>query len=361
MLPEEDVYRGIIFPRKPAFHEIAAPVLVERRYGRELPIVREWNLPSCPVEQLEEWDEQGLISINLGPERHDLGANGFSSAAEFVAVSYGLELTGGEKRLLEMLGKHNTDPRNRGYLNKFHMSVSWMSRELMEFPMYDDQDHLRRVMNVIHVWLRYKDREDRSPILGRTTETLKENWQHLAAETKALQGDPFSAGQYLSNRWLLGDPAEDILGSVSYWVTGWRYLRSALENAKEEFAELPKNWFAAGELKGLAISTPSKFISKQAVRHCEVLVVQNPENGHTAILTNGLDLAELADFLKERESGLWHSTGGWLVNGGASYDGVEATSFSLRELVRLVRQFPPRRQEKTLSKEEKEVVRRVLR
>lgn len=340
---DDHTYTDVAIISHPGFDEISAKILLERFLNTELGVhsfADSLNVPDADIDKLET---AGIFVIDLG--RNQYKNRPCRSAAEVIAKEFNVDLTEAEA---ELIGLANQDNES-GILNKYidAMSIPWTLRKMYEIETYgsNPRDVVSRMSHVIHTWLKYRDRE-RDPsrdATGFLTEfpDLVEPFR-LARPKGDLQFNHFTALRYMRDMWCIGIPAEEIRERVEYWITAFQNVRDAIAKGERQFAPLTPESFTIGEqLSGLILESGDPFINRAALCKCDILVAKDPTTGHGLIATHGLDIERLTIMLNRQEPGRWFEVRGWAVNGGLRNRGTEPTSFTSKELVELLKKFPP--------------------
>lgn len=345
-------WKGVVILNKPPIDKIAAAALVETTLGEEgeVATVYFWNHPACPDEQLAAWRAEGILPIDLGQEKYH--HQGVGSATEYVARVLNINL--GERpevrRLIKLINENN----RTGKLKGSHMSIAWLVRELYEiadygYPEYTQEEVVARAKHVVHAFLVADKTAGGQTMPGKEEiQKLRAEFPELCGQTQICNFAPFTVGRYLRDLWRSGQyTSSQITIWVRWWLNAWDRVRRIMDAAEAEARTVSRYEFRAGGLRGRTINSDDKFVVRGASRLCDVLITRN-STGHVAILTRGLDVAELAGELEKREPELWHhgESAGQLVNGGLIYSGQPPTKLTLDELVKLVQTFPPRRRER---------------
>lgn len=344
MAEQTSSYTGVALISHPGFDEIAAKVLLERFLNTELEVRSFADSLAMTNEEIDVLETSEVFTI-------DLGANQYKkrlcrSATEVVTKEFDVKLTESETELVELVNNDNES----GLLNKYvdAMSIPWTLRKMYEIDAYGakQEDVVTRVSHVIHVWLKYKDRE-RDPL--RDTVDLFTEFPDLIEKFNQAkpngdhQFNHFTVLRYMRDMWHIGIPNEEIRERVNYWIQAWQNVKDAIAEGERHFASLTPDNFSVDKLNGLILESGNPFLNRAAACKCDILVAKNPETGHALIATHGLDLRKLVTILTRQEPGKWFGIRGWAVNGGLRNRGIEPTTLTAAKLVELVKQFPPQR------------------
>lgn len=337
-------YTGVVLINHPGFDEIAAKVLLERFLNAELEVNSFADSLIMTDDEIDALETAGVFAIDLGAIQYK--KRSCRSATEVVAKEFGIELTEGETELIELAGQDNES----GLLNKYvdAMSIPWTLRKIYEVDAYgaNQEDVVARMSHVIHIWLRYKDRE-RDPL--RDTADLFMEFPDLVEKFNRAkpsgnhQFNHFTALRYMRDMWHLGIPSEEIRERVNYWIEAWQNVKDAIAEGERRFASLTPDKFSVGQLNGIVLESGDPFLNRAAACKCDILVAKNPETGHALIATHGLNVGKLTTILTRQEPDKWFGIRGWAVNGGLRNRGIEPTALTATELVELVKKFPPQK------------------
>ena len=335
-------YKGVVMLYHPPIDKICAKVVLERHLGHLLPVAEYYGNPVCSIQQMLEWEEQGLFPIDIGDEKYNRGLA--DSATEAAMNILKLAPSPAEQKLIEILSRNN----KTGYLKSFHFSVSWFIRELYELDGYDQTEIIERAGRVVHAFLAVED-------MNMEAESVNENLTDLAdiaVITQICNNAPFTVGRFLRDLERLGHPVGEIRKECEWWFGGFSDIEIALEGARDEYNVLPKTRFPVGNFRATFVTTNSYFVSKVATRDQEtdILLVRR-STGHMAFLSRGLDISNLAREIKalEPDDRWYHHQGpGQLINGGKVYGGTEygaakPTALSNDKLTELLQRFPPQK------------------
>lgn len=339
-------YTSVVLIHHPGFDEITAKVLLERFLNTELEVHSFADSLIMTDAEIDTLETIGVFAIDLGANQYK--KRSCRSATEVVAKEFGVELTEGETELVELAGQDNES----GLLNKYvdAMSIPWTLRKVYEIDAYgaNQEDVVARMSHVVHIWLRYKDRE-RDPLrdtadlftefpdLVEKFDRAKPNGDHHGDH----QFNHFTALRYMRDMWHLGIPSKEIRERVNYWIEAWQKVKDAIAEGERRFSSLTPDNFSVGKLNGLVLESGDPFLNRAAACKCDILVAKNPETGHALIATHGLRVDRLAMALTRQEPEKWFSVRGWVVNGGLRNRGIEPTALTTAGLVELVKKFPP--------------------
>src|SRR3989338_9124147 len=109
-------FKGVVMLYHSPIDKICAKVVPERHLGHLLPVGEYYGNPVCSVQQMLEWEEQGLFPIDIGDEKYNRGSAG--SATEMVMNILKLVPSVAEKKLIEILRRNN----KTGYRSEEHTS-----------------------------------------------------------------------------------------------------------------------------------------------------------------------------------------------------------------------------------------------
>lgn len=340
----------VVMLKNPPIDKIGAVALLERAMRRAeksdkfLAPLRFWAKKECPEDQIEKWVRAGIIPIDLGKEKYNR-VEGIGSATEFVAEKFGIELSYGEGRLIELLGRNN----KTGHLKGQYFAAAWIIRELYESTNEDPAEIIRRTSHMIHMWIVM---QESSPVEGRTVESLREHFPDLAELTAKCNFADFTAGRYLRDLWLSGDfTDEEIRAFVEWWIEADERVRKQIARAEEELKHMPRNIGGrcyefrvySANLRCLYLATSGAALTKVAARQYDLLVVN--DDGHVSVMARGFDVSKLAAALMELEPGLWyHQPGtGNVINGGRIYKDDPRTGIPWADFMALLKRYPPQR------------------
>ncbi|GEM_PF-3546172 len=339
----EDVSRwvAVIVPDKPPIDKIGAVALVERRRAEPIENVRFDPIPDCTIAQLAHWREENILPIDIGPEKYNRSEQ-FGSAAEAVVTQLYLRLNVAEQRFVFLLNKNNAT----GHLKQPHMAIPLVLRELYELPQYDDAEVFARAVHVVEVYLSEQELEE----FERKDATMagEERLAALLEQVKKCSMAPFTPAAYARGMWRLGYAVEDICEKAGWWIAGWKRIKEE-QGRMEEYARNIKWQTGVNQFLGRnglivrILETDRDQLVKLVARSIGDVLVVRKTTGHSAVLTNGADLRELAQHLCAQEPGQWYYAlnQGMLLNGGRNYSKTTPTSFSLFELKDMVVKFPP--------------------
>lgn len=333
-------YRGAVLPCATPIDEGSALVFVERFQQEPITEIKFYGRPDCSPEQIKEWEEAGYIPIDIGPE-----VGNMKSASEIVATErFGCnenDRTPGENRVLDLLARNNAT----GYLGRFHMNMSELVRASYELSGREHIEVINRLKDVICAFIETEDKKADNAPHGRSDSDLQQELPNLFEATRKCQCGPLTLGRYLRDLWRLERPVEEIREKVSFWLETWERLREETAKARREWPQVEKTEFIVSEgLTGVAIETASRLVSKVGATTVGVLINRNPVTGQTVVKTKRLNLELLNRELNRLEPGRWyyHKNSGHLINGGPMHPEVEPTGLSIRQLVDLIKQFPPK-------------------
>lgn len=328
--------QGVVMLAQPPIDKVAAKVLLEIRAGVEhLPVIEFWNRPEYPATQIAGWLDRGVCPIDLGDEKYHRDGR-FGSAAEFICHEYDVPASAAIKRLLVLLAENN----RRGTLKIHHQAMAGTIRDLYDIPAYSSRDVVKRMGQVIHVWLRAEGGEVQQnrlaedpaehPIVGQYAPMFRE-----------CNAAPFTPGRYLRDLWRLGADPLEMAAQLRWWAQAWIDVRDALAEGERLLQDFARgNEFVAGGTRGVWIEGGNAFVAKAAVRHFP-LVVHRTERGNVAIMAFKHDLSAFADEVIAREPDRWVYRSGAVMNGGRIYTGTAPTSGSREGIVRLLQRYPP--------------------
>jgi len=333
-------YRGAVLPCATPIDEGSALVFAERFQQEPITEIKFYGRPDCSPEQIKEWEEAGYIPIDIGPE-----VSNVKSASEAVAAGrFGFNednRTPGENRVLDLLARNNAT----GYLGHFHMNMAELVRASYEFSGREHLEVINRLKDVICVFIDTEDRKADNAPYGRSDSDLQQELPDLLEATRKCQFGPLTLGRYLRDLWRFDRPVEEIREKVGFWLHTWERLREETDRARQEWPQVEKIEFTVSEIiTGIAIETSSRLVSKVGAMTVGVLINRNPVTGQTVVKTKRLNLETLSQELNRLEPGRWyyHKNSGHLINGGPMHPEVEPTGLAIRQLVDLVKQFPPK-------------------
>lgn len=337
-------YSNVVVISSPGFDEISAKVLLERFLNTQLGVHDFASSLNLLPSEINEMEASGVFVIDLGQNQYKKRT--CRSATEAVAKDFKVELSEAETELIELANHDN----ETGILNKYvdAMSIPWTLRKMFEIDIYgaNQRDVVERMGHVVHVWLRYKE-EEHDPL--RDTAGMFAEFPDLmekfnkARPNSNYQFNHFTALRYMRDMWYLGIPTEEIRDKVSYWIEAWEKVKDAIAEGERQFASMAPEGFSVGSLNGLVLENGDPFLNRAALCKSDILIAVNPETGHALIATHGLNINNLLRTLTRKEPELWFGVRGWAVNGGLRNRGIKPTHLSIRELVTLVKEFPPQK------------------
>ncbi len=328
------VFKGAALPYKPPIDKILALTILNNINDTFLESIEYWKRNECAPEQFAHWRDAQIYPIDIGDRKYH--AAGVASATEFLVKEFGLELTTGFAKLIEMIARNNIN----GYLKKMPFAIPAILRQMYELSNADSFHMLiiRNVMDVIEAHVSVADGK-----IARSEEGLNEALPELVEHFSICNYQPLTLGGYLRNLWLLGVETAVIVEKVAFWSNGKTESEARLAFGKEKFDALPvRDWFKAGSFKGIVVKTDDRFLADAAIRSREYQIrIIVGSDGHTVISSNassGVRLGQIAEALAAQEPGRWYfqEQMGALINGGPQYVGVESTKLSSARIVGLL-------------------------
>ena len=373
VLPEAPVttvggFNGVVTPHHPRTDENAAIAVFkyrerERLQLRSYPIVDIvfWGHPECPQEKQDEFLMMNFIPIEIGDlsyrkvkRSNDEPA---TSATEALVITLGYDpanISYGEIKLMEILAQRNGyDLEGQrikgGYMNKFPMSIPLNLRNIYGLEGYNELDIMTRYQDIVLAYIEYENRPE------DTVKTqIQEELQDLARMTEKCQNAAFTPGRYLRDLCYRGEPADQIREKVQFWIKASNACQREYLKTRDEWPKMEKLKFLMEGMRGAAVETTNQFVSKVVFNHEDmeawvgfgIVIIRNPDSGHSAILTNNYnrrkDVSSLHTELERLEPGLWHRQDSNIFNGTDMYRDVPRSDQSLSQLAGLVSRFPPR-------------------
>src|SRR5579859_5575766 len=180
-------FEGAVMPRRPPIDKIAALYLFNTANSGVRGLVF-WTENECSPEQFAKWRDERTYPIYIGDRKyHEAGVG---SATEFVAREFGIELTPGVTRLIDLLNKNNL----RGTLRHQAYPIALWLREF--YWLGDSSDHefdvIAHATHVIDAFVRVENGE-----IGRSIEDFETVFGDLIVQFKGCQDGPMTLGRYL--------------------------------------------------------------------------------------------------------------------------------------------------------------------
>lgn len=367
-------FHGVVTPHHPRTDETSAIVFLERRRHEPVDEIKLWGHPECSWDTIDQFVAQGFLPIEIGETSYKEINNSrnkliFGSAMEAAVSLLGFEkddLDPGELKLMEILARRNGNgPKGKnegGYMNKFHMSLPRILKDVYMFPGYDEADVITRFKDIVHAFLEYENRPEEAVIppiriwydpsaVERVPIQILDvpDLDDLAKKTAKCQLAPFTPGRYLRDLCYRGEPADVIREKVEFWIKAWYHFQSEFIKARHDWPrEEEKLRFSFDGFPGAALKTGNRFFPKVVFGDEQPgnvnLLISMGLTGHTAIIVkNKKNTFALYQELNRLEPGRWfrHEATQNLFNGGPEFPDMTPTSLSLGELAGLVEKFPP--------------------
>lgn len=327
-------YEYAVLPSRPGIDPISAMSLAECYLGTELKVLF-WRKPDCTQAQIGKWNREGKLAIGLGSEdwRRSPCGSASESVASLLEQALSLTRTPGVDFIVRNMNRHNDKDGKesvRWFLNLRYMSIARLCRDLFLLPGFcSPAEVVKRTADVVATMILVKTMNpDSLRKCGGDFSSMFRNYLELMKKSSFA---PFTIAGYLKDLWRSGERSEIILQKIDWWYHAWLKIQEAIQDAdyaythREETGAISPDALKVkmlGNLKVIILLSDSQFLSRRVLRECDILIVRNPESGHTAILTRGqgqADLTRLAARLEKVEPGRWHfePRPGQLINGGA--------------------------------------------
>lgn len=332
---------GAVLPFKPQIDKVAALVFLVDSNKIDVSHVTYWKRDDCPPEQFAAWRDKGWHPIDIGDRKYHRA--GVPSATEFVAKEFGIPLTSGRAKILELINENN----KTGFLKGMPFSVAHLMREFYELDEWNEDFHLEiitRAADVIQAFMVVENGEG----LGRSADDYASHdaLDDIVRQFKVCNYQPFTLGRYARDLFTIGVDYEEIVGRIEFWTTNRNRVREAQKKGQELFQNLnPLDTFFVGsrnKKKGIVLRTDNRYIVRAAMKSEEYPIrIVVDSNGNTVISTTRISLAALAEELKSREPGLWYYQKETcaLMNGGPQYKGMQPTKLRPSRLIALLQEF----------------------
>ncbi len=327
----DTTFTKAVLPYKPPIDKIYALQILQAKNLVPIEGVAYWTSNDCPPEQFSEWTNSSCYPIDIGDRKYHLA--GVRSASEFVVKEFGIELSAGSQKLLDLINENNKS----GKLKNYKFAVAHMLRELYELT--DDEDfHIEVIMRAADVIQMCIAAEDGKIV--QSEEGFSESMQDLIEHFAGCNNSPLTLGRYVRDLWLAGFEPTAIREKVSFWTERWAEVQARLAEGRETLAKLSPVEDQVAGTKVVVLKTDNRFLSKAAIKSGRWgirIIVQG--SGHTVISTNGYDLGKLHGVLQKIEPGKWYYQAkmGAMINGGPQYVGTEPTAIGWKQLIGLMK------------------------
>jgi hypothetical protein len=323
-------FTGVVMPWKSPIDKIAALAMLLRHNNASLETLEYFTRNDISDREIAVWEGNKVYPIDIGRRKYSQANVG--SATEWLAKQYSLELSHGERVLVNLINKNNKS----GFLKNFKFAVPRLVRELYEL---DESESwaltvINAAVDVVNAFLNAWE-------MGSRNDLMDADLQRLATKLSESAGEPLTLGRYLQDLWKLGESSEAIQQKIEFWRNGERRLQEERTRANAEFRAIEnREEFDACNVRGIVLHTDDRFLADAATRTRDYgirIFVQH--DGHTVVSTNRFQLGALYDELQRRERGRWYYNRemGVLINGGPQYTGVVATDIQPLELIELLR------------------------
>lgn len=336
-------HKGVVMPFKPPIDKIAAAAIAQMHNPGPFRSVEYWMQNDVPESMYAHWAAEGILTIDLGQDKYHVAKVG--SATELIVKRYGLRLTDGGRKVLELINNNN----RTGNLKGNYMAIAHILREMYELNDFEAH-HLQvvtHVMYAVETFIRAFDKKERRPSDGMSPQLLQ-----MQQNLKRCNDAPFTVGRLLRDMWDMGANEADIAHHVCFWIDGFAQLVQERKRGERDFEMLERkglDTFQAGKFLGIVLRTNDRFLVRAAAKAQEhgqekygVRLIVNSD-GHISVTTYGRNISAFAAQVKGLEPKEWYHQDktGSIINGGPQYRGVQPTKLKPAQLVELLQKHPP--------------------